>query len=90
MRLVEWVANRWIYGKPKKHPEEETLWGWIARNAAPDQPQIRVFGNRSAEWIEAMAQARAWCRLKHQNVRLDYSMVNRMWIIEDSEEERGN
>jgi hypothetical protein len=83
------IVNRWIFGKPKQ-ATEETLWGWIARNAAPDQPRIEVFGDRSSDWITAMAEARAWCRLRHQNVRLDDRMVTKMWIIEDSEDLSGN
>jgi len=83
------IVDRWIFGKPKK-ATEETLWGWIARNSAPDQPRIQVYGNWPQGWVEALAEARAWCRHWHQNVRLDDRLATHMWIIEDCEEDSGN
>jgi hypothetical protein len=82
MSLRQRIVNRYLYGKPRGCVDE-TLPGFIARNAATNEPIVRLFGYRPPEWIEALAEARAWVRLNPQTVRLDNSMVTDWWIIQD-------
>lgn len=85
MSLRSRLVNRYVFGQPRTCVDEN-LPGFIARNAAIEQTQVRLFGYRPPEWIEALAQARAWARLRHQNIRLDDSMATDYWIVEDHDE----